>query len=342
VALLLGSCAHNLGERRDADPHDPALFPCPFLLLQELLVAGDPERLVEGGVVVAAVVGPAHHRLVGLLLGGDEVLSPQLDGVHAELVGQHVHGALHEVDGLGNPERAAVGDPAGRLVGVDARRLGVGGGDVVAAGEDGEEAHRPDVAGLGVGVEGAVVGEDVDADAEDVPVLVGRDLADHVVVAGEGGAHQVLRARLHPLHGPAEHERGDSHAYVAGVDRHLVAEPAADVGGDYPDLLLREARDYGRERPVGVRRLGRHPERHLPGAHVVVRDGPARLHRRRVDAGVDHLLLYRDVGLLEGALRRLFVAVVPLEDDVVRLFGLVVPDDRGVLIEGLGRLDDYG
>jgi hypothetical protein len=61
-----------------------------------------------------------------------------------------------------------------------------------------------------------------------------------------------------------------------------------------------------------------------------------------VDAGVDHLLLYGNVGLLKSTLGRLFVAVIPLEDDVVRLFGLVVPNDRGVVIEGLRRLDDYG
>src|SRR5215208_5385018 len=340
VALLLGTRAHDLGEGRDADAHDPALLASLFLLLQERRVVGDPERLIQGCVVVTPVVGPAHHRFVGLLLRGDEVLAAQLDRVHAELVGQDVHRPLHEVDGFGDPERAAVGDPSWRLVRVDARGLGVGRRGIVTTGEDGEEAHGPDVPGLRVRVEGAVVGENVDADAEDVSVLVRRDLADHVVVAGEAGANQILRARLHPLDGPAEHERGDGRAHVAGIDGHLVTEPAADVGGDYPDLLLREACDYGRERPVGVRRLGGHPERHLLCAHVVVRYGPARLHRRRVDAGVDHLLLYGDVGLLEGALRRLPVPVIPLEDHVVRLLGLVVPDDRGIRIEGPRGLDD--
>jgi hypothetical protein len=59
-----------------------------------------------------------------------------------------------------------------------------------------------------------------------------------------------------------------------------------------------------------------------------------------VDAGVEHLLLHGDVGFLEGAPGRLPVPVIPLEDDVVGLLGLVVPDDRGVRVESSRRLDD--
>ena len=46
--------------------------------------------------------------------------SPQLRGVHVELGGEHVDHPLDQVDGLGDPERARVGDAARRLVRVHA------------------------------------------------------------------------------------------------------------------------------------------------------------------------------------------------------------------------------
>ena len=89
----------------------------------------------------------------------------------SELDGQAVDDALDEVHRLGDAERAGVGDAARSLVGVDAGDLAVGGAVVVGAGEDVEEPGRV-LRRLGGGVERPVVGDHVDADAEDLAVLV--------------------------------------------------------------------------------------------------------------------------------------------------------------------------
>ena len=57
-------------------------------------------------------------------------------GIHLQLLRQHVGDALDGVHRLGDAERAAVGDAAGRLVGVDAVHLGEGVLQVVGAGAD--------------------------------------------------------------------------------------------------------------------------------------------------------------------------------------------------------------
>jgi hypothetical protein len=82
-------------------------------------VVDDVHRLLERGRVVAGVVLPARRRFVRELLGLDEVLHPELGRILADVVGEDVDHPLDRVDGLGHPERAAVGDAAGRLVRVD-------------------------------------------------------------------------------------------------------------------------------------------------------------------------------------------------------------------------------
>src|SRR5215204_2601219 len=74
---------------------------------------------------------------------------------------------------------------------------------------------------------------------------------------------------------------------------------------------------------------------HLAGRDVVIGDGPAGLHRGRVDARVVHLLADLYLGLLERLACGLLVPCVPEEDRVVVLAILVVADDGSILIERL-------
>ena len=265
-------------------------------------------------------------------------LHPQLDRVHLELVGQAVDDPFDEVDGLGDPERAGVGDAAGRLVGVDRGHLAVGGLEVVAAGEDAEEAGGVLDRGRGA-VERAVVGQDVGADPEDLALLGGRDLAAHDVVAGEAGAHEVLEAVLHPLDRLAEDQRRDDRADVARVDRHLVAEAAADVRGDDADLVLGQAGDERVDRAVRVRGLAGGPQRQLAAHPLVVGHAATGLHRRRVHARVDDVLLHHDVGLGEHRLGGGLVAGLPVEAVVVGLAVQVGADHGGVGRQGAAYVD---
>ncbi len=188
-------------------------------------------------------------------------------------------------------------------------------------------------------VERAVVGEHVDPQRADPPVAVGGDLPAHQVVAREAGRREVLGPVLHPLHRVAGDDRGDDRADVAGVDRHLVAEAAADVGRDHLDLVLGQAGDDRVERAVRVRRLRRAPQPQLAGDGVVVGDRAARLQRRRVHALERDLLGDDDhVGVVEDAVGLGLVARLPVEDVVGGLALLVVADHRRVGVERAVRV----
>ena len=127
------------------------------------------------------------------------------------------------------------------------------------------EQAGPELRRLRVGEERAVVGHHLHAQAEHLPVALQRQLAVHVVVAGEPGRDQVLGARLDPLHRLPDQERRGRRDHVAGVDRDLVPEPAAEVGGDDPDVLLGQPGHHREQRPVHVRRLRGHVDRGLAG-----------------------------------------------------------------------------
>ena len=213
-------------------------------------------------------------------------LPAQLGRVDPELVGGRLDQPLDEERGLGDPERAAVGDPAGGLVGVGAVGDHVGRRDVVGAGDDVEQAGL-ELARLGVGVGVALVGQHVDPQAEHLAVVAQGQLALHVEVAGEPGGDQVAGAVLDPLDRPPDQQRGRGGDHIAGVDRDLVAEAAADVGRDDLDLVLGQAGDQREHRPVGVRGLGGHVDGGLAGDRVDVGHAAAGLHRGRVAAGVE-------------------------------------------------------
>ena len=229
VVLAAVAGAERLGHRRDADAEQPAALARLLLLRAEV---GVPDRLepdVEALGVLPGVGEEAERRPVREVVVADEVDPPELGLVHPEVVGGGLHHAFLEEHRLGHAERAAVGDAARRLVGVDAAGGEVRRRDVVA-GE--RRVHQPDLelAGLRVGEEGAVVGVGVHPDAEDLAVLAQRQLAVEVDVAGEAGGDQVAGAVLDPLHRPLGEDRGQDRHHVARVDRHLVAEAATEVG----------------------------------------------------------------------------------------------------------------
>ena len=254
-----------------------------LLLLAQLAVSGRFERLLHRRVIVAGIVFPPQGRLIGELLALDEVLHAEVDRIEPQLLRHDVHRALDRVGDLGHPERAAIGDAARRLVGVDAVDLEMRDREVVGAGDDVGEARRP-FRRIGAGVERAVVGEDVDAQRRDAAVLRRRDLGRHVVVAGERGGRQVLDPVLDPFDRQAGHDRGDRGADVARIGADLVAEAAADVGRDHVDLLLGQACDQRDDGADDVRRLERAVDREVAGDLVEAAHRLAGLERAGVDA----------------------------------------------------------
>ena len=184
VEVLVVAGAHDFGEAGDADADQPTLLARLRLLLAQVLVADGVERLAQCGRIVTGVVDEAGCGGVGELLGLDEVAHAQVSRVDAELVRRVLHQSLDQVRRLGDPERASVGHAAGRLVGVGALRHDVRCGHVVGAGDDVEQAGA-ELRRLSVGEEGTVVGQHVHAQREHLALARQRQLAVHVVVAGE-------------------------------------------------------------------------------------------------------------------------------------------------------------
>src|SRR5207247_1837754 len=79
-----------------------------------------------------------------------------------------------------------------------------------------------------------------------------------------------LGAVFDPLDGPAQSQGSHRGQDVAGIDRHLAAEAAADVGGDDADQVLGQAGNQGKDRADGVGRLGGHVDGELAGGRLVL------------------------------------------------------------------------
>ena len=75
-------------------------------------------------------------------------------------------------------------------------------------------------------------------------------------------------------------EPGDDHEF--GRQRHLLPEPAADIGGDHAQIRFRHADQFGDDRPHGVRHLGRAVERQALAARIPRRMRGARLQRQGI------------------------------------------------------------
>ena len=202
-------------------------------------------------------------------------------------------------------------------------------GDVVAA-EDRVEQADLELGRLRVREEAAVVRVGVDPDRLDLAVLADGRVAVEVDVPGVPGGDQVAGVVLDPLDRTGQQDRRQDGDDVAGVDGHLVAEPAAEVRGDDPDHVLGELCHQGHGGPDDVRGLGGQVDGQLARGRVVVRDDGHVLDRAGVGAGVVDVLrddLQALVG--EHPLGVLLVPYLPGVADVVGLACLVVPDDRG-------------
>ncbi len=252
----------------------PAVAPL-LLLAAQRVVAEQLLGLGRRGLVVARVVLQPAHRGERELLVLDPVLLAQLQRLAAQLGRQLVHDPLDGERGL---------RPAGAAVGVG----GGLGGEHVRAGEpvgrelvdrvEHERAEDRDARRHQAQV-GTHVGEQVDVQRENGAVALGcdRDVLD--LVAAVVGREQRLRAGLGPLDRLAQLDRRGEDEDLLGRDLQLAAEPAADVRGDHPQLVLGHARGGRRQRLEDVRDLRRRPHGQLLTGRVD--DDGAGLHERR-------------------------------------------------------------
>ena len=257
----------------------------------------------------------------------DEVLPPQLQRVHPQLVRELVH---HDLDQVGRLGPARSPDRVRReLVRVHAGHVGHYGRRVVDTAHH-EPAERRDQRRQEQLV-GADVGDDLGVPGRERAVALGADLDVVDLVTPVVGDHQTLGTRLDPLHRAPELARRPRAADLLGVDVELGAETTPDLGRDHADPVLGDADQERQEQTEEVRDLGRAPHRELFAA--ILGQHPARLDRPSGHAMVDDATLDDDVRLGKAGLE-----VPAAERPVADLVGpeLLVDQRRTVLERLLG------
>ncbi len=310
--------------------------------LLEAVVVGELQRLVEYDVELAAVDGGADRGLVGHRLGLDQVAAAQLHGIDAGDARGLVHHALENVVRL-RASGAAVGRGR-RGVGEHAARGDVDQLDVVHAGQAARE-----VDGLDVGADRADIGahaaEMADAQRENFPLLVERQLDIAVGVAGVVVAEEGLGAVRHPVHGAADLARRHQDGGVFRIGAGLEPERAADVLGGDAQALLGNAED--RRHSVAQRACALRAAAQIVALvrRIVARGGAARLHRMHHDALMDQGDLGDVLRRRHDALDLLGVGLgvgrhsQPVHRDVARRLR---PDLRRTVAHRLAQVDRAG
>ena len=134
-----------------------------------------------------------------------------------------------------------------------------------------------------VGNERAGIVQKIVLEADHPAILRGRDFESVDLRALLGGADEVLDPVLDVLDRATEFHRRQRHQKLVGVEHHdLLAEAAADIGGDDADLVLIDAEHGGQAAPHRQCRLRTVPDRELAGRRLPAgRDGAAFQRRRR-------------------------------------------------------------
>ena len=323
----------------DVGDADPAQFPARAGLgppAVEARVVDHVQRHVHvlfelAGIVIEDQTGLERQRVFR-----DVVAPPDLRRVDPQL---RRGGVDHALDGVGRlgPARAAIGPGRGG-VGEHAGHVGVDRGRLVRPGQ------RAEVVGRGMRPEqrevGAEIGDRGDAECEERPVLVQRELGGRDVVARLVVGHEALGAVAGPLHGSAQLLRRVEAKDVLAIGAGSHAERAAHVVADHAQLVLRHMQDrLGHRLSHAVRALGAGIERVALLELVVLADAGARLHRRDGDAADGEIQGGDVIGLLERRVGRRLVALLEDEADIVRA---LVPDGGRAVLQRVRGVRDRG
>ena len=343
--------ADELHVAGDSDAYVATLRTQAGLALAPFDVADGASGFFEAALIVAAV--PADHRVairrVRKLVGADQVEPAQFERVDAERLGHRIHRALNDVGRL---------RPAGAPVSVDRRRvgrdqphLGVERGDVVVAGDVGGSVDRRN-AGRHVREIGAEIRDRAQLDPEHPPVALDCGLDELGVRPPVGGGDMAFAAGLGPADRSVEVPGGERDEDLFGIEMHLGAEAATDVGRDQVDAMLWPAQSFGQPAPRHVRHLARQVDRQALVGGVERRTNRARLHRARDQPLIDETQRHQPVGRRGGA--RIVAAARLVRADQVaghvgvqlrrigRERGDLVHNGRQQLVIDADRLDRIG
>ena len=229
----------------------------------------------QGFGVRALIVGEAKD--VGIRKFADQVSFAQLDRIDPEFDCDLVHQPFLR-EHCGRTADAAIGAD-GAFVGRDAAIGRFVSADVIRPGQ-----HFCDHAGIAAGRErpnriGADIDRDVRLEAQNLAFRghIGFEGVD--VLAGMDAGDEMLAPIFDPLHGAAGANGEPRQQYFFGEDMPFDAEPAADLGRNDVDPVLRPAQFLGEIRPQEVRNLGRRPDRQDLGRGIECCDDAAAFER---------------------------------------------------------------
>src|SRR5579875_1178922 len=143
-------------------------------------------------------------------------------------------------------------------------------------------------------------------------------------IPAECGARVIIRPVVVPLHRVPRDNRCHRCYNVPGIDVDFSSEPAANVRGNYMDLVLGYLRNHGCHSPNSMWSLCCHPNCELALNRFIVRNASNRLHIRYMYPLVVEAVRDHNICLLEQLVRSIPVAGLPVEH-MVRT--LVLPDD---------------
>ena len=288
------------------------------------------ERLAQHLRIIAAVVGLARGRVVGKLIGLDEVAKTDFRAIDLErarhCVDHSFHGKAHErfADAAIGDHGAAIGHHRIAFVGNRAQAVTVG-----------DVAQHEQIVARGEVDAGAFVFNVAEFDRQHRSVGFNRRAHLHDAVRGVAQRQQALAPIFDPFHRPArlsrQQRRGDEKKRP-----HLVAERAAHRRHDHANLARRDTESRGEHVQILSRLLGVSPDRVGLRRRFVLRHDAKRFERRRTIAMDRHALVDDRIGFFKGAFHVAVGKRVVPENIRADLF----EDQRRVRLERFFRVHD--
>ena len=285
------------------------------------------ERLPVGSLVKNETGGRGIGELV------DEVAPADFDRIQTELRRRAIHQPLqghgdHRArDAAIGRHRTGIGEHAAREAGIGAY--------VIGAGQLGHRHQRLDRTGRRIAGIGADIGGDIGGKRDDFCIGVERALQSDVLIPAVKRGDQILAAVLGPGDRAPQLARQPNQHDVFGNERHLLTEPAADIGRDDAQFGFGDADQIRNRRPHQVRHLRGTGQRDTPRCGIEGGMAGARLDRRGILA--PRTCLDRDLAMRRllrgGKSRRLDLS---LNDEISRGLGV---NRRRVIGERRARVD---
>ena len=222
---------------------------------------------------IARVVDFSGRRRVRHRLRLDRILAAQRVGRGVEIARRRIDQPLDQIGGL---------RPPGAAIGVDRNGVGIGRaqphmGDRNVIGAGRHAGAEPGNVRRVAGQIGAHVGDDIEREREEAPLVVERQPRAGDVVAAVAVAEKMLGALANPFHRPAQPLGGNRRQRIFAIGKQLGAEAAADVGRDDAHAVGRQLEHIAAD-DVADDVAALTAERERVAVAVVFGDDPAGIH----------------------------------------------------------------